>query len=119
MVKSRLVHAVIVGAMLGLGGTQVPVRAQANPPYITIPNSGVASGDTVTVSGANFSPGSVVILRLTGPAAEVWSQSFGIDTDGSLSYPVRFNEEGMYKLEVLASDGNPLTMIMVSSARLQ
>lgn len=117
MPKSRLVTALTAGIIFGLATAQA--SAQVAPPHITIPTSGVAAGDVVTISGANFSPGSTVILRVTGPVSDSWSQSYGIGGDGTLSYPIRFSEEGMYRLEVLGNDGDPLTLLLVSAARHQ
>lgn len=119
MEKFHLMKALVFTVVVGLGVAQAPTYAQVNPPYITIPVSGVASGEVVTVSGANFVPGAVVMLKLTGPVSDSWSQTVGIGGDGSISYPIRFHEEGMYRVEVLDNDGSQLTQLMVSSARHQ
>lgn len=117
MPKFGVLTALTASLILGLATPQA--SAQDAPPHINIPTSGVATGDVVTISGANFSPGSTVILKVTGPVSDSWSQSYGIGGDGKLSYPVRFSEEGMYKLEVLGNDGGPLTLLLVSAARHQ
>jgi hypothetical protein len=119
MLKTRVIQAIAFGILFGLGAAQGPANAQVNPPQITIPTSGVAYGDSVTVSGRNFSPGSLVFLRLTGPLADSWTKSVNVGSDGSISYPIRFNEEGVYLLEVVARDGLPLALLKLSSARRQ
>lgn len=117
MLNFRLARAIAVSVAIGFAAVQGPVAAQSNPPYVTLPVSGVSAGDTTTVSGANFQPGAVVTLKLSGPAADSWSQTLGVGSDGSISYPIRFNEEGAYVIEVLSSAGAQLAMIRVSSAR--
>lgn len=92
--------------------------AQAvDPPNLTLPVSAVATGDLVPVAGANFAGGTIIALRLTGPARDSWSIAVAVGGDGRISYPIRFVEEGMYRLEALNERGERLAMLMISAAR--
>jgi hypothetical protein len=111
-VTLRWVNAFLFAVLVGLGAAQVPVSAQDARPYLSAPTSGLVAGDIATVSGANFVPGSVVMLKVTGPRADSWSQSVGIGPDGKMSFPILLNDAGVYSLEVIAGEGNPMTMLI-------
>src|SRR5688572_22587843 len=92
--------AVALGVGAWIAGASLISSGQMNPPWVTIPNSAAAMGEVTTVTGGNFTPGSVVTLKLTPPGASGWSRTVGVGPDGKISYPIHFGEEGLYKLEV-------------------
>lgn len=110
----------LVALSVALGGWHLGAVAQVvDPPNLTLPVSAVATGDVVPVAGSGFAGGTIIALRLTGPVRDSWSAAVSVGSDGKISYPIRFLEEGMYRLEALNERGERLTMLMISAARHQ
>lgn len=106
--KSSTFRRALLGALL-VGGAAMAA------PHASLPSI-VPVGRAIDITGGGFTPGSVITVRVTGPASAVSMSAVVISADGRLSHPLTPAQSGAHRVQLLNADGSEAAPAMTFQA---